>query len=62
MGVYHIVSSGFDPIHEEHIELTKDTNSHGDGIIILLNSDEWLCRKKRKVFRKFATCKAIGEC
>jgi D-beta-D-heptose 7-phosphate kinase/D-beta-D-heptose 1-phosphate adenosyltransferase len=58
---YYIVSGGFDPIHEGHINLIKDAGSRGNGVIVLLNSDEWLRRKKGKNFMKFATRRAICE-
>ncbi|MDR2778845.1 MAG: adenylyltransferase/cytidyltransferase family protein [Puniceicoccales bacterium] len=61
MGFYYIVSGGFDPIHEGHISLIKDASSRSDGVIVLLNSDAWLCRKKGKNFMKFATRIAICE-
>ena len=43
---YYIVSGGFDPIHEGHIEMIKAGAAASDGVILLLNSDAWLCRKK----------------
>jgi D-beta-D-heptose 7-phosphate kinase/D-beta-D-heptose 1-phosphate adenosyltransferase len=61
MATYYIVSGGFDPIHEGHISLIKDAGSRGDGVIVLLNSDAWLCRKKGKNFMKFTTRMAICE-
>lgn len=59
--VYYIVSGGFDPIHEGHVEMIKASARDSDGVIVLLNSDEWLCRKKGKNFQSFATRKAILE-
>ncbi|MDR1235416.1 MAG: adenylyltransferase/cytidyltransferase family protein [Holosporaceae bacterium] len=61
MGKYYIVSGGFDPIHEGHIEMIKDAAVRSDGVIVLLNSDEWLCRKKGKNFMSFKTRKIICE-
>lgn len=60
----YIVSGGFDPIHEGHIAMIQDCINRGaDGVVILLNSDEWLTRKKGKPFMKFvsrfAVCQAI---
>lgn len=59
MSIYYIVSGGFDPIHEGHIEMIKDAASKSDGVILLLNSDEWLCRKKGKNFMSFKTRYAV---
>ena len=61
MTCYYIVSGGFDPIHEGHIEMIKASKAKSDGVILLLNSDEWLCRKKGKNFMSFKTRLAICE-
>ena len=45
-----IVSGGFDPIHSGHIEYIKEAKKYGDYLIVALNSDAWLRRKKGKVF------------
>lgn len=58
---YYIISGGFDPIHEGHIELIKASSAASDGVIVLLNSDEWLIRKKGRFFQRFNTRKAILE-
>lgn len=52
---FYIVSGGFDPIHEGHIKLIEEAASKSDGVILLLNSDEWLTRKKGKNFQSFLT-------
>jgi cytidyltransferase-like protein len=41
-----IATGGFDPIHSGHIELLKDARTYGDLLIVGLNSDDWLKRKK----------------
>ena len=53
MTCYYIVSGGFDPIHEGHISMIKAAKEKSDGVILLLNSDEWLCRKKRQKLYEF---------
>ncbi len=58
---YYIVSGGFDPIHEGHIEMIRASAAASDGVILLLNSDEWLCRKKGKNFMNFHTRRVICE-
>ena len=45
-----IVSGGFAPIHSGHIEHFKEAKKLGDILIVGLNSDEWLTRKKGKPF------------
>lgn len=61
MSKYYIVSGGFDPIHEGHIAMIKDAKEKSDGVILLLNSDAWLQRKKGKNFMEFKTRQAICE-
>jgi len=39
------VSGGFDPIHVGHIRYIQDAAKYGD-VVIILNSDSWLVRKK----------------
>ena len=58
---YYIVSGGFDPIHEGHIAMIKASSERSDGVILLLNSDEWLCRKKGKNFMTYQTRCTICE-
>mgnify|MGYP000408194567 CR=1 FL=1 len=41
-----VVSGGFDPIHSGHIAYFKAARSHGDKLVIALNSDAWLENKK----------------
>ena len=61
MTTYYIVSGGFAPIHEGHIEMIKASAAASDGVIVLANSDAWLCRKKGKNFQTMKTRKAILE-
>ena len=48
-----VVSGGFDPIHSGHIEYFKSAKKHGDKLIVALNSDKWLEKKKGKFFMPF---------
>ncbi len=59
MSCYYIVSGGFDPIHEGHIDMIKASALASDGVIVLANSDTWLQRKKGKNFHKIQTRLAI---
>ena len=45
-----IVSGGFDPLHSGHIAHFKAAKELGDTLIVGLNSDDWLTRKKGKPF------------
>jgi cytidyltransferase-like protein len=56
-----VVSGGFDPIHSGHIQYLKSAKEHGDKLIVALNSDSWLEKKKGKPFMKFKERKSILE-
>jgi cytidyltransferase-like protein len=45
-----LVTGGFDPIHSGHIAYFKAARALGDRLIVGLNSDEWLTRKKGRAF------------
>lgn len=45
-----LVTGGFDPIHSGHIEYFKSAKELGDMLIVGINSDEWLIRKKGRPF------------
>lgn len=45
-----LVTGGFDPIHSGHISYFKAARALGDYLIVGLNSDEWLERKKGRAF------------
>lgn len=61
MTTYYIVSGGFDPIHEGHIAMINASAEASNGVILLLNSDAWLIRKKGANFMNFNTRKVICE-
>lgn len=45
-----LVTGGFDPIHSGHIAYFKAARTLGDMLIVGLNSDAWLERKKGRAF------------
>ena len=45
-----LVTGGFDPLHSGHIGYFKEARSLGDCLIVGVNSDEWLSRKKGQPF------------
>ena len=47
-----MVSGGFDPVHVGHIRMIKEASEWGE-VIVVINSDEWLIRKKGYVFMPF---------
>ena len=53
-----LVSGGFDPLHSGHIKLIQEASKYGD-VVVLLNSDKWLCEKKGKEFLPYSERKII---
>jgi len=57
-----IVTGGFDPLHSGHIEYFKAAKELGDHLVVGVNSDTWLARKKGKAFMPFEErCAIIKE-
>lgn len=58
-----IVTGGFDPIHSGHLAYFHAAKQLGDKLVVGLNSDEWLTRKKGKPFmpmsERFALVSAL---
>ena len=55
------VSGGYDPIHRGHISQFKEARALGDRLIVIMNSDEFLKRKKGYVFMPYEDRRAIIE-
>ena len=45
-----LVSGGFDPLHSGHIAYFEQAKKLGDVLVVGVNSDEWLSRKKGQPF------------
>lgn len=45
-----VVTGGFDPVHSGHIKYLEAARQLGDRLIVGLNSDAWLERKKGRAF------------
>ena len=63
-----ILSGGFDPVHKGHIRMFREAANLGANVVVGLNSDEWLTRKKGKPFMKWEeraeileSCKFINQ-
>lgn len=48
-----VITGGFDPLHGGHLEYIKAANDLGDILVVGVNSDEWLARKKGRSFMPF---------
>jgi cytidyltransferase-like protein len=56
-----VVSGGFDPIHSGHIKYMESARKLADSLVVGLNSDSWLIRKKGRFFLPFSERKVIVE-
>jgi cytidyltransferase-like protein len=55
------ISGAFDPIHVGHVRYIREAAKLGDRLVVILNSDDFLLRKKGFVFRPFEDRKEILE-
>lgn len=53
MGKVVVITGGFDPIHSGHLDYIKAARDLGDILVVGVNSDEWLVRKKGRSFMPF---------
>ncbi len=56
-----LVTGGFDPLHSGHIEYFKAAKQLGNLLVVGINSDEWLARKKGKAFMPAVERRSIIE-
>ena len=45
-----MVSGGFDPIHVGHLRMFQEAKKLGDELLVVINCDAWLAKKKGKNF------------
>jgi len=60
-----LISGGFDPLHSGHIAYIQAAKKLGDILVVAVNSDEWLTRKKGRAFmplkeRTEILCNIVG--
>jgi cytidyltransferase-like protein len=56
-----IVTGGFDPLHSGHIAYFEAARALGDRLVVGINSDAWLTRKKGRPFMPAVERRAIIE-
>ena len=56
-----IVTGGFDPLHLGHIKYFKSAKKLGDILVVGINSDAWLQRKKKSFLLPFKERKGVIE-
>jgi D-beta-D-heptose 7-phosphate kinase/D-beta-D-heptose 1-phosphate adenosyltransferase len=44
------VSGGFDPVHIGHVRMFENARKLGDRLVVILNNDNWLKKKKGYTF------------
>lgn len=44
------VSGGFDPVHVGHVRMFKEAKALGNKLVVILNNDNWLKKKKGYAF------------
>ena len=52
------VSGGFDPLHSGHVKMLVGARNFGK-VIVILNSDEWIYRKKGYLLESFESRKEV---
>jgi len=60
-GITVAVSGAFDPLHVGHIRYIREASRLGDRLIVILNTDDFLLKKKGFVFMPFEERKEILE-
>jgi len=55
------VSGGFDPLHVGHVRMIQEAKKLGDTLVVILNNDNWLIKKKGFVFMPQKERKEIIE-
>ncbi len=48
-----VLSGGFDPVHVGHMRMFEDAKKYGAEVVVGVNSDAWLTRKKGAPFMNF---------
>jgi cytidyltransferase-like protein len=56
-----VVSGGFDPIHIGHVRMFERAKALGDKLIVILNNDNWLTKKKHHIFMSEQERKEVIE-
>ena len=55
------VSGGFDPIHVGHVRMIQEAKKMGDELVVIINNDNWLKKKKGFVFMPQTERKEVIE-
>ena len=62
LGKIVCTSGGFDPIHPGHASCVLESKRYGDTLVVIVNGDGFLRRKKGKAFQDLQTRCQIVSC
>ena len=54
-----LITGGFDPLHSGHVSYIKEAKTLGDILVVGVNSDSWLTRKKGSPFMPYKERAAV---
>lgn len=54
-----LTTGGFDPLHSGHIAYLREAKKLGDTLVVGVNSDQWLSRKKGRAFMPLSERTAV---
>jgi D-beta-D-heptose 7-phosphate kinase/D-beta-D-heptose 1-phosphate adenosyltransferase len=61
LGTIVCTSGGFDPIHPGHASCIHESKQYGDTVVVIVNGDDFLTRKKGKPFMDLKTrCQIVS--
>jgi cytidyltransferase-like protein len=55
LGTIVCTSGGFDPLHPGHASCIHESKKYGDTVVVIVNGDSFLTRKKGKAFMDLKT-------
>ena len=61
LGAIVATSGGYDPLHPGHVSCLLESSAHGDTLVVIVNGDGFLRRKKGKPFMDLrARCQVVS--
>jgi len=55
LGIIVCTSGGYDPVHPGHLSVIAESKKFGDTVVVVVNGDGFLTRKKGKPFQDLET-------